>query len=293
MRRVFVALALAAAIFVPRVAGAAYFDRIEVGARGAALASAYGAYVSDVSAVYWNPAGLSMLDRPELLLSHGRPYWVPDLAANSVAAGTRLGEGGVAVSWHRLGLTDVVAENLLSVAYGHWVYRDDRRTLYAGAAAKFASVNYSDRASDLRDFGSESKVTGDLGLILAEGPKLRLGAVLRNLGEPEFDFVPGGAATPMNGGVELSASYQWRPESVILLNRSTIGGETSWNYGGEIWFYDVFAIRAGVRDEEFAGGFGIRGRAVDVDLGFLTHESLGNTYRASIRLRVPEKGGAQ
>jgi len=288
-----------AAVFLLALATAAtparagYFDRIELGARGLALGSAYGAAVNDVSAIHWNPAGLSVLDRREVLLTYSRPYVIGDLSAGSAAVGTPLGTGGLALAWHRLGATGIVSENLISVGYGRWIYRDNRRTLNLGGTAKVATVSFDNRASDLHDFGSETKLTGDLGLVLEEGPKFRLGVVVRNLGEPEFDFVEGGATTPMESGLEFSASYQWRPESSLHMARTEVGGETAWNYAGEIWFYDVFALRGGVFDEDFAGGFGVKGPRWEVDTAFVTHKALGNTYRVSVLLHAGPEGGSR
>ena len=94
----------------------------------------------------------------------------------------------------------------------------------------------------------------------------------------------------MPGGLEVSGSYRWRPESTIMLSRSELGGQVAWNYAGEIWFYDVFAVRAGIFNEEFSGGIGVKGGNWEIDAAFLTHSQLGNTYRASLKLSLPEKG---
>jgi hypothetical protein len=46
------------------------FLRIGVGARATGLGESFVAVANDPSAIYWNPAGLASLQRPELLLSH-------------------------------------------------------------------------------------------------------------------------------------------------------------------------------------------------------------------------------
>ncbi|NNF07853.1 MAG: conjugal transfer protein TraF [Candidatus Eisenbacteria bacterium] len=269
-------------------AQAGYFDRIEVGARGLALAGAYGASVDDVSALHWNPAGLSLMQSPEIMLTHSRPYVVRSLSTNAVAVGAPILSGGVALGWHRLGVTDLIGENLISLGYGQSIYTGDNSRIYVGGAAKLASVSISIPG---RDFGTETKVTADLGLMVQQGRQLRLGLVHRNFGEPSFDFIEGGESTQMPASFEFAASYHWRPESVIHLSRSEVAGESAWNYSGEIWFYEVFAIRAGVFDEEFSGGFGLQGDQWNVDGAFLTHDSLGNTYRMSVRFFLEPGGG--
>ncbi len=268
----------------------AYFERVEIGARGLALAGAYGSMVDDVSAAYWNPGALSLLPDPQGLFTYSRPYVVNGLSAGSVVAGMPLASGGAALSWNRTGVDNVISENLIGLSYGRWVYRDDDRTIAVGGTALFASVAF-DPGAGIRDFGSKSKVTGDLGLLWQERGRVRMGAVLRHLGRPEFNFVGSGGGTRMPGGLELSASYRWRPESTIMFSRSDVGDHPTYDYAGEIWFYNVFAVRAGVFDEEFSGGFGIKGGRWEVDTAFLTHKDLGNTYRASFQYTLSREKG--
>ncbi len=283
-------LALLAVLLLAAPAGA-YFERVDVDARGLALAGSFGAAVEDVSAAHWNPAALSVLAQPQGLFTYSRPYMVEDLTSGSVVAGLPFAGGGTALSWHRLALDGVVSEDLIGLSYGRWVYRDNNRAVHLGATGKLAAVSFDSHAGGPdRDFGSKTKFTGDLGLLWQERTNWRFGAVLRNLGEPEFNFIGDSGGDKVPGGVELSASYRWRPESTIMCSRSDLGDHPTWNYAGEIWFYDVFAVRAGIYDEEFAGGIGVKGTRWEVDTAFLTHAMLGNTYRASLRLSLPERG---
>jgi hypothetical protein len=282
---------------IPDAARGGFFERVDIGGRPLALAEAAGASLEDVSAAYWNAAGLSLLPRGEILFTHSRPYVVEGLSGNALALGlpVRALEGGASLYWHRLAVDGVVAENLFGLSAGRWVYRDNRRTLHAGVTAKVAQVAFDEDAG-LRDFGSQTRVTGDLSLLLEEGASWRFGAVWRNLGEPDFDFVSQGdeGGADLQGGLVLSTSYRWRPEAGLHLSRAEVGGEAAWNYAGEIWFYEVFAIRAGIHDEEFSGGLGLKGRGWEVDAAFLTDKQLGNSYRASLLLFRPrprEEGG--
>ncbi len=267
----------------------AYFNRIEIGARGLALGSAYAAGVDDVSAAWWNPGALGVLPNTQLLLTHSRPYLVSGLAANSILVGMRGFEGGAALSWHRMGLDGALSEDLIGLSFGRWVYKDNSRTVHFGGTAKIAVLGVDDNAG-LRKYGSQTKMTGDLGVLWQEGQSVRLGAVVRHIGEPEFDLVGNDGGSKLPGGFDLAVSYRWRPESTIHFARREFGGRVSWDYAGEIWFYDVFAIRAGIFDEEFSGGFGIRSEKWAVDASFLTHEELGNTYQGSLHLFLPGEG---
>jgi hypothetical protein len=59
--------------------------KIGVGARSEAMAGAFVAQVSDMSALYWNPAGMSSLAKREVLIH--RTDWVLDINHIYVAAG--------------------------------------------------------------------------------------------------------------------------------------------------------------------------------------------------------------
>jgi hypothetical protein len=277
-----------AALFAAVPAQAAIFERVNMGARGIALAGAYGADVRDVSAAHWNPAALGRLTRGEAMFTHSRPYIVPDLASNSVAAGLPAWEGGAAVSWHRFGVDGVTSEDLIGLSFGRWIYRDNRRVVHAGGTAKLAVLSYDANAGS-RDFGSKSRFTGDLGVVWEEGSLLSFAAVWRHVLRPEFNFVGQGGGTQIPGGFEVSAAYRWRPDVAIFMGVSEVGDRVAWNYAGELWFYEVFAVRAGVHDTEFAGGVGLRGKSWEVDASFVTHKNLGNSYWASIHVFLPEK----
>ena len=66
---------------------AAAFLRIPVGARGAALGSAYVSMADDPTAMYWNPGGLARLSKSALYVDHS-PY-LPGLDFNYLALALR------------------------------------------------------------------------------------------------------------------------------------------------------------------------------------------------------------
>src|SRR5262249_19615391 len=86
---------------------AAYFEDTAAGARGVALGAAALGTISDASAYYWNPAALSELGRPELMMDYAKPYGVPDLNAGAVAVAGRAFGAGWAAAWHRLSIANV------------------------------------------------------------------------------------------------------------------------------------------------------------------------------------------
>lgn len=72
---------------------AATFLSIEVGPRAKAMGGAFVATANDVSAIYWNPAGLVNLERKELFVSHTE--WLADVNYDFAGFTTPIGNLGV------------------------------------------------------------------------------------------------------------------------------------------------------------------------------------------------------
>lgn len=62
---------------------AANFLNIDVGARAVSMGGAFTTLANDASAVYWNPAGLARMDRPEAMFNHTQ--WLADIRFNFAA----------------------------------------------------------------------------------------------------------------------------------------------------------------------------------------------------------------
>jgi hypothetical protein len=83
---------------------AATFLKIGVGSRGTSLGGAFTATVDDPSALYWNIAGLSHLQRNEIMFAHND--WIADVNHSFVGAGIPIedfGTVGVSVTYLSMG----------------------------------------------------------------------------------------------------------------------------------------------------------------------------------------------
>ena len=71
---------------------AAPFLNIDVGSRAVAMGGAYTAVAGDVTAMYWNPAGIAQITQFESIFCHSR--WIADLSINYAGAVLPMGNLG-------------------------------------------------------------------------------------------------------------------------------------------------------------------------------------------------------
>jgi hypothetical protein len=53
------------------------------------------------------------------------------------------------------------------------------------------------------------------------------------------------------------------------------------NLGTEIWFYEAFALRAGMNRDRITAGLGMRTKHVQLDVALLSERRIGSLYRLS------------
>ena len=307
MRPVFLALlATGLAATLAAQPAAAYLEETALGSRGVALGFSALASIRDVTAGYWNPAGLADLGSSQVFTDYCKPYGVPDLNEGALLVGTKRWGTGWALGWHRLGISNAYAEDVLSVSAGRRV-RDFGRghRLAGGATFKFERVGF--QPFDVQDFwstgqaghveyGGQSKGSLDAGLLWTTPWRVDMAWVGRDLLEPHFEFIEGSGGGTVPFRNEVAASLRWNKESTLTLGWSQVDrARTSVNVGFEILFYDVFAIRSGLTnltpivqstgspaDFQYTGGFGVFHHGYFVDAAVYTNHDLGASYRVSV-----------
>lgn len=306
MNRLQLFAAVAALVFA--TPAHAYFEQSDAGARVLAMGPAAMATVNDVSAYHWNPAALASMRRSELLLDYSKPYSVDNLGENSVAFGVRRYNTGFAIAWHRLGVTDVYAEDQFSLSAGRTVIAGARGlNLDAGATVKFMRAGFRPfEAPDggIVDYGSTSHPSLDLAARLRTPWSTDFSWVLRDALQPRFEFVAGTGGDRLAARQELAAAIRWNRESTVSLGLAQQEGRSALLSAGlEILFYDVFAIRTGLsnisvvykaqqspNELQFSGGFGVFHKGYNVDAALASSRDLGASYRMSLRFPLGHGG---
>lgn len=276
---------------------AASFLKLGQGARGAAMADAQAAVVDDVTAAYWNPAGLANLRFQELNVMHHdlvegvrynqAVYGFPTQTRGAFAVGLSLLDYG-SIDGYSAGGTpssSVEAKNtLLSASWGRKISRT--LPLSAGLSVKYLK-------SDLAGYKA-SVPMADFGVlaILNNGRfrGMRLAAALRNVGgDVKYDaegsplpqqFVLGGGFQALGGALNIALD--------AVQSKDNGSYFTS---GLEYRLFEVLQLRMGYTGlSEFVGngityGMGLRFTRWNLDYAFVPYGDLGNSNRLSVGIR--------
>lgn len=289
-----------ALFLAPPDRAAAYFEESDVGVRSLGFGRAFAGVADDASTIYWNPAGVALLSKTELLLVHSRPYAVEGLASNYAAAVFPWSRLAVGASWHHFGAADVMSEDTFTLAAAREIPTGwTGARLAFGAAAKIGRVAFVPYADPVTleevDDGASTKLTADLGGLIRFPNRMSLGAAWRNIGSPQFDVIDGGGGGEWPATLQLGGAYQWNPESTISLDwRQVDRDHSTLNIGGEIWFYRAFALRMGIAsDAGTSAGISVKSGRWTLDLVAITNRPLGASYRAGLKIPFTLGGGAR
>lgn len=310
------ALILLAATVPARAA----FDTEAPSARQAGLSDAYAAVADDVHALFFNPAGLVQLTRPEVSMQYGRLLTGLDDGSNLgqglFVAGqplTALG-GAAAVGYSWLNLASLYQERKVSLGYGRTFMSE---SFAVGAAVNrfslsYGTDDYSTNALDnnanaqlgvidplLAGSRGRSALGFDVGALYHASDKLDLGAALQNLNQPDLGLGEAmkigrvmrlGAATWFAKG-RLSADYVRRsvledqPDNIVA-----VGYETRWSWQSNEDLMLRLGGRVGSRSQRQASaGFGWRVDGLQLDyaltLPFSTLQTGNLSHRISLTYR--------
>jgi len=196
------------------------------GARGISMGRAMISSVDDVSGIYWNPAGLTFMGRPQLLVSGFLPFsgTVGGISKNDLVTGFPLGtraSAGIGIIYESVkGIprwTDKgeksgeisTGEYLSMLAFG-WRFNDRIR---AGVTYKFIYKDYS----VLEQKGH----TLDAGIILIVSPLIRMGLSIVNAVPLKLNTASG---SDEEYGSEFRAGLSVNPARMLTMSGAVSAG---------------------------------------------------------------------
>jgi len=200
----------------------AQFLKIGPGARVDSLGGAFSAIANDVTTIYWNPAGLSQLEKTSFSDTH--TIWLADVRYNYLAFATpieKVGTLGASVTFLNVPDTEITTlaqpdgtglwysawDTAVSLAYSRELYhKDSGAKLSLGFNLKY--IHQQIHRANARG------VAIDIGTLYHTGWRsLRIGMSFSNFG-PEMSFGGPDLETGVEqAGDELTAEYQPFPDT--------------------------------------------------------------------------------
>lgn len=276
------------------------FLKLTGNARSAGMGDAYAAVGNDLSAVYYNPAGITQIERYAITGSYLK--WIVGSEMGTFAIGAKTSAATFAINFAYFSTEEF--EETTSAQPG-----GTGRMVKAGdlAAGITIAKQVTDKLSvggnfrwvqeDL-DLQSYSSYDVDFGTLFYTGFRSsRLGMSLRNLGGDK-DVIGQIARFPMvfnlSGAAEIYGNLG-DPMSITVAVEQMFFTDSinRYHFGAEAWIQNMIALRAGFKtgydSESWSVGAGLRQKlgqqSVSVDFSYSTAEALDeNPIRLSVGL---------
>ncbi len=279
--------------------------KVSQGARASGMGDAFVAVADDITAVFWNPAGLTHVERFEY--TAGYTKWMVDSKFFSGAMAYHVGQHVLGVSLvtfnsgeslettptdptGRLGTMVSSSDFFVNLAYarkvtdklsvavaGKWIYERLHKDVVQSASFDFSSLFYT---------GFKS---------------VRIAMALRNFGKDQTVQIPGSipsgnTAQPMVYTVAGAMEVYGKKGQAVSLTASGelayfIDDKERFHAGAELWLANTLALRAGYRWNYYLGdwtvGAGVKrefGQSkIGVDFSFVHHnETMNSPVRVSL-----------
>lgn len=279
------------------------FLKLGLGSRAVAMGSAYTCRADDASAMYWNPAGLQEIKRPEVMLAHLK--FIEDINYSGFAYAhplpRRFGVLGTYVTALTMGDIDKTiavagapffqkvgtftsSDYLMGIAYAN------RLGLW-GLPMRFGvSVKYF---KEKIDEASATAVAVDFGLKWRSSDfPIDVAFTAKNIGKASpFDVVREKLPEQFTFGVNFRpwlGRFNLATDLVFPADN-----QPYFNLGSELWLVHFFALRAGysaradnTSDEKgYALGMGIRVYKLVVDYAFKPYDTFGSTHQFTLAFK--------
>lgn len=288
-RGLLLAVAVSVAATAVPSAHAEFFDS-EVGARGVAMGGAFVAVEGDPASLFWNPAALLSEHRIQIAGMRTRMYdGLEGLSEDFLGITAQVGEDfALGAGWVRTGLDDIYHEDVITAGA---CWRVPGTGLRMGATALFYGVDAPGYAelNDPNYLGSQWEPSASVGLLYRWSETLQFGASFENLLKPEMAMLATTTDIDEIGG-RRRVGLAYLLQKIVRLTAEVRHHDfpeyydSSWTLhgGAESWFNEVLALRVGVDDGDLTAGAGLLVKTVRFDIGMLTNERLGNTFRAAL-----------
>jgi len=260
------------------------FLKLGGGARPLGMGEAYVGLANDVSAMFYNPAGLAQIAFPEILTMSNN--WFLDIKQQMAGFILPTSVVVIGVGYSGLSSGDIqgydqngaatsnfnTSSSSLNLSFG----RKINPNLSLGIGIKTITEKLESR--------SGNAAAMDAGLLYSVNRNLRLGAAAMNLGSG-ITFITENTPLPTSyrlgaafstmlfeEDINLAADYVAYPEGAKL------------NFGVEYLVRNTLAIRVGSSSGVLRAGLGITANLLSIDYAYLSRDDLGPTHQLSLSI---------
>lgn len=283
----------------------ASFLKLGVGARALGMGSAYTALSNDVTALHWNPAGLSRLGKKEISVMHAELFSNNRFDFFGYAHPTSKGAFGIGAVYLSQGEMEGRTEGRekksdfsasdLAITFGCSRFVNSNASLGVNVKLIQSKIAGASATGLAFDMGTMWKMSGS---------KTQLGFAIQNMG-PKMKFVDEGYNLPLTliGG----AGYRFFSNLLISadLKHQPYNSRTSFSLGTEFSPVSMLSLRAGYltnalkptssnnnnlteKLSNLSGvglGLGFKIGSSNIDYSFTPAGELGNTQRISLSMK--------
>lgn len=281
--RLLIAAVVLASLLVPGVAGAAgVFDNLVLSPRARAMGGAFVALSDDETAVFTNPAALSMQDEIGIYSSYVDLYGYDFLTLGAGAVTVPTDYGTFAVGGRYLATeyegTELEKEYSVTVGHGIMLMEDVHSSLAVGYGLNLFGLSFPTESIGGMDLGSANTFGLDVGVIGTLRGRTRFGFFAKNinnpkLGNPDAKDLPqwfsAGVAYSPYGGVQTCLELQKQTHEDIRAS-----------FGLEMEINDYLTLRGGIQNQpnRLSFGFGTGWKMVRLDYSYTSHETLPGSH---------------
>ncbi|MDI6703394.1 MAG: PorV/PorQ family protein [bacterium] len=286
---------------------AATFLKIGVGARATAMGEAFSSVADDATAIYWNPAGLSLFKSKEFSAMHN--IYFEDISHDFLGYAQPFGKDKA----FGVGLVGVFITGLERFS-GSPTTTEPEGTFAAYDGA--LSLSYSQRIfgnlfGGVSLKGIHQEIDGqcgrgaalDMGLLYKNRIKgLDLGCTIQNIGQ-EMKIYERSFSLPLT--IRAGSSYRlFRDRLTLALDaKKPIDQEVSLHLGTEWWPFRIMALRGGykykldnIEKDPLTGltaGAGFNFRWLQLEYAYVPYANLGDVHRISLLFRFGRREGEE
>lgn len=256
------------------------------GARSFAMGGAYTALSDTPEAININPAGISQIKKFSVSFTNTKFYDISELQDNYIAFVYPDGYNSYGFSLKRFNLSKIYIENTQTFSYSREISQKNS----LGFNLKLFSISAPGYSNDPAYKGTTFFYSFDFGYLTKLLPQLNFGIFSENINSPQFKILASPEVDKLYNEWKIGLAYLPYSNTTMLFDLKTEKGkfknfEDNFQFGSEINFGDVFAIRLGIDRGNMTAGLGLFLKFATLDWGFYNNKNLGIVNRISIVIK--------